>query len=49
MHNGQTVDWITPEIAIGNYVDAKDKDLLRREKFRSALSLDGTLKLKAAA
>lgn len=38
------MDWITDAIAIGNYLDAKDSDLLRRAGIRSALSLDGTLK-----
>jgi protein-tyrosine phosphatase len=37
------MDWITNEIAIGNYLEALDLDLLQREKLRSALSLDGTL------
>jgi protein-tyrosine phosphatase len=38
------MDWITESIAIGNYLEAQDKDLLSREGVRSALSLDGTLK-----
>ena len=37
------MDWITDEIAIGNYLDALDTELIRRERIRSALSLDGTL------
>ena len=37
------VDWITDTIAIGNYLDALDADLLRREKIASALSLDAVL------
>jgi protein-tyrosine phosphatase len=37
------VDWITETVAIGNYLEAQDTDLLRREGFRAALSLDGTL------
>jgi protein-tyrosine phosphatase len=37
------VDWITNEIAIGNYLEALDVELLQREKFASALSLDATL------
>ena len=37
------MDWITDEIAIGNYLEALDVSLLEREKLRSALSLDGTL------
>lgn len=38
------MDWITESIAIGNYLEAQDKDLLAQEGLRSALSLDGTLK-----
>lgn len=37
------MDWITDTIAIGNYLDALDADLLRREKIASALSLDAVL------
>lgn len=37
------MDWITDEIAVGNYLEALDVELLRHEKFASALSLDGTL------
>jgi len=37
------VDWITDDVAIGNYLEALDVELLHREKFASALSLDGTL------
>lgn len=37
------MDWITSEIAVGNYLEAIDVELLRREKFVAALSLDGTL------
>jgi hypothetical protein len=37
------MDWITDEIAVGNYLEALDVELLHREKFASALSLDGTL------
>jgi protein-tyrosine phosphatase len=37
------VDWITDQVAIGNYLEARDSALLKRSGFRSALSLDGTL------
>jgi len=37
------MDWITKNVAIGNYLDALDIDLIRREQISSALSLDGTL------
>ncbi len=37
------MDWITDEIAIGNYLEAVDVEMLQRENFASALSLDGTL------
>jgi protein-tyrosine phosphatase len=37
------VDWITDDIAIGNYLDVLDIELIRREKIRSALSLDDTM------
>jgi len=37
------MDWITDDVAIGNYLEALDVELLHREKFASALSLDGTL------
>jgi hypothetical protein len=36
-----TVDWITKEIAIGDWIDAQDADLLRREGVCSMLSLIG--------
>jgi hypothetical protein len=39
----QAVDWITDDVAIGNYLEALDATLLTRHGFRSALSLDGTL------
>src|SRR4051812_35590744 len=42
--NGRlTVDWITDEIAIGDWRDAQDADLLRRECVWSILSLIGLL------
>ena len=37
------MNWITDTIAIGNYLDAQDKDMLTREGIRSVLSLDGSL------
>jgi protein-tyrosine phosphatase len=37
------VDWIETDIAIGNFVDAKDGELLKAASISSALSLDGTL------
>ncbi len=46
---GPTVDWITEHVAIGNYLEAQDGALLREHKFRSAVSLDGTLDEKHAA
>ncbi len=45
----QTVDWITDEVAIGNYLEALDAALLKQHGFRSALSLDGTLTEQHAA
>jgi len=43
------MDWITDHVAIGNYLEVQDTDLLRRYGFRSALSLDGTLPPERAA
>jgi hypothetical protein len=37
------MNWITDTIAIGNYLDAQDKELLQREGILSVLSLDGSL------
>jgi protein tyrosine phosphatase (PTP) superfamily phosphohydrolase (DUF442 family) len=37
------VDWITDQIAIGNYVEAQNTELLHHHGFRSVLSLDGSL------
>ena len=37
------MDWITDKIAIGNYLDAKNVELISKEKIASILSLDGTL------
>jgi protein-tyrosine phosphatase len=42
------MDWINEQIAIGNYLDALDRDLIQREGIASALSLDGTLRAKKA-
>lgn len=42
------MDWINEQIAIGNYLDAQDKDLLHSQGIRSALSLDGTLTVGSA-
>ncbi len=43
------MDWITDSIAIGNYLEAVDVELIRREKLVSALSLDATLHAKRAS
>jgi protein-tyrosine phosphatase len=43
------LDWITDEVAIGNYLEAQDAALLKEHAFRSVLSLDGTLSGKQAA
>ena len=40
------MDWITDEIAVGNYLEALDIELLQRDRFALALSLDGTLTVK---
>jgi hypothetical protein len=37
------VDWITPQVAIGNYPEGQDPEVLRQDGIRSVLSLDGTL------
>ncbi len=37
------MDWITDQIAIGNYLDAQNVDLICKSGVASALSLDGTL------
>jgi atypical dual specificity phosphatase len=42
------MDWITDTIAIGNYREAQDTELLRREGIVSVLSLDGTLRQRDA-
>jgi protein-tyrosine phosphatase len=43
------LDWITDEVAIGNYLEAQDAALLKQHAFRSVVSLDGTLSTKQAA
>lgn len=43
------MDFITDVIAIGNYVEAQDAELLRAHAFRSVLSLDGSLSSRRAA
>ena len=43
------MDWITDDIAIGNYLDARDAALLQRHAFRSVVSLDGTFSAADAA
>ncbi len=37
------MDWIEQDIAIGNFAEAKDAELLEKARISSALSLDGTL------
>jgi protein-tyrosine phosphatase len=37
------VDWIEQDIAIGNFVEAKEMELLEKASISSTLSLDGTL------
>jgi protein-tyrosine phosphatase len=43
------VNWITEKIAIGNYLEAQDSQLLGRHGFQSMLSLDGSLAAEDAA
>jgi protein-tyrosine phosphatase len=43
------MDWITEHVAVGNYLEAQDTELLRRHGFRSVLSLDGSLVAERAA
>jgi protein-tyrosine phosphatase len=43
------LDWITDEVAIGNYLEAQDATLLRQHAFRSIVSLDGTLSAQQSA
>jgi protein-tyrosine phosphatase len=37
------MDWITDQIAIGNYLECQDKDLLQQAGIHSVLSLDSSL------
>src|SRR5215218_4698027 len=37
------MDWITEDVAIGNYLEAQDADLLSRERIGSVLGLTRTL------
>ncbi len=37
------MDWITNKIAIGNYIDAQNRELINSENIRSVISLDGKL------
>ncbi|MDG4584588.1 MAG: dual specificity protein phosphatase [Candidatus Competibacter sp.] len=43
------IDWITDDIAIGNYREAQDLSLLRQYGFRSVLGLDGASRPDNAA
>jgi protein-tyrosine phosphatase len=43
------MDWITDDVAIGNYLEAQATALLTQQAFRSVLSLDGTLTPEQAA
>ena len=43
------MDWITEDVAIGNYLEAQDVALLTQHGVRSAVSLDGTLTVKHTA
>ena len=38
------MDWITKSVAIGNFVDSRNGELLRAEGIRSVVSLDGSLR-----
>ena len=37
------MDWITEEIAIGNYLESQDEALVAHHGFKSVLSLDGSM------
>jgi hypothetical protein len=41
------LDWITDTIAIGNFLEAEDAELLRKESINSILSLIGNLQGKS--
>ena len=43
------MNWITDTIAIGNYLDAQDQDMLVREGVQSILGLDGKLRGRTPA
>jgi protein-tyrosine phosphatase len=43
------LDWITDEVAIGNYLEARDAAFLKQHAFRSLVSLDGSLSASHAA
>jgi protein-tyrosine phosphatase len=43
------MDWITDEIAIGNFAESQDVALLKASRIRSILSLDGSLDRQHAA
>jgi hypothetical protein len=38
------MDWITDQIAIGNYLDAEDSELRRAQGIRSMICLNGKLR-----
>lgn len=42
------MDWICPEIAIGNCREARNRELLQRERIGSMLSLDGSVREEEA-
>lgn len=43
------MNWITKNIAIGNYLDAKNILLLKEEKIKAILSLDGSTKASSTS
>ncbi|CAN5274179.1 hypothetical protein BH11PLA2_BH11PLA2_12810 [soil metagenome] len=43
------MDWITDDVAIGNYLDVQDSALLKQHGFHSVVSLDGSVSSKQAA
>ena len=43
------MDWITEQIAIGNYLDAQDTALHKKHAIKAVLSLDGTLQPENAS
>ena len=38
------MDWITDDLAIGNYLDARNRNLLTDERIQSVICLDGNLR-----